>query len=235
MVEAISMHSGQDRRGPAAYPVGERGPEIGKNGLQQEEHQGVANRLDRRRVKPLHDVGRQEQRHAPVADRVGGVDQPAGDQASPNAGQPPSRRLRGSAGAYVDVAMRLGDALPDQEQDDGGDDGDDERRLPAEPRHERQRDPGGEHVAQREQRKDHAANADRAGLGGPHLGGVRRADGKFPGPPTPVKNRSPVKAAMFVVSPARAVVTPYSRIDAPSVVLRPHRSAARPKPIVPIV
>jgi hypothetical protein len=40
---------------------------------------------------------------------------------------------------------------------------------------------------------------------------------------------------MLVVRPASAVVMPYSRIDAPSVVFRPHLSADNPKPMVPMV
>ena len=93
MVDSDLDQRGEDRRRPSANPIGERSPEVGEDGLQQEEHQGVADRLDRRGVEPLHDVGRQKQRHTPVADRVGGVDQPAGDQASPDAGQVPKPRL----------------------------------------------------------------------------------------------------------------------------------------------
>ncbi|SKS91064.1 Uncharacterised protein [Mycobacteroides abscessus subsp. abscessus] len=44
-----------------------------------------------------------------------------------------------------------------------------------------------------------------------------------------------MNAATLVVRPARAVVMPYSRIEAPRVVLRPQRSAARPNPTVPMV
>jgi hypothetical protein len=173
---------GEDRRRPSTDSIGEPGPEEGEHGLQQEEHQSVADRLDWRGVEFLHDVGRQEQRHAPVADRVGGVNQPTGHQTSPYAGQVPEPRLDGHAGPHLDVAMGFGDSSPDQEQDNRGDDRDDERRLPTEARHQHQRDTGGENVAQREQRKDNAANADRAGLGRPDFGGVGRADGEFTRP-----------------------------------------------------
>ena len=182
MVDATSMTAARIAEGRRPIRSASAGPEEGEHGLQQEEHQGVADRLDRRGVELLHDVGRQEQRHAPVADRVGGVDQPAGHQTSPDAGQVPEPRLGGPAGLDLDVAMRLGDSSPDQEQDNRGDDRDDERRLPTEARHQHQRDTRGENVTQREERKDNAANADRAGLGRPDFGGVGRADGEFTGP-----------------------------------------------------
>ena len=62
------------------------------------------------------------------------------------------------------------------------DDRDDERRLPTEARHQNQRDTGGKDVTQREERKDNAANANRAGLGRPDFGGIGRSDGEFAGP-----------------------------------------------------
>jgi hypothetical protein len=102
-------------------------------------------------MEPLDDVGGQKQRHTPVADCVGGVDQPAGDQASPHPGQLPKPGLDVTAhqiGLRVDVAMRLGDTSSDQKQQDGGDDRNDERGLPAEVRHQCQCDGSRQNVAQ---------------------------------------------------------------------------------------
>ena len=145
---------GEDSRGSSAYPVGERSPEVGEDGLQQEEHERVADRLDGRSVEPLHDVGRQEERHTPVADSVGGVDEPTGDKASPYAGQLPKPGLGSPAensGPDLDVAMRLGDASSHKKQDNGGDNRDDECRLPTKVRHQGQRDTCGEDITQREE------------------------------------------------------------------------------------
>ena len=51
---------GEDRRGPSAYPVSQRGPEVYEHSLQQEEHQGVADRVDRRVVELFYNVGCQK-------------------------------------------------------------------------------------------------------------------------------------------------------------------------------
>ena len=75
--------------------------------------------------------------------------------------------------------MRLGDTSSDEEQNNRGDDRDDERRLPAKARDQNQRDTCGENVAQREERKDHAANTDGTGLRRPDFGRVWRPDREF--------------------------------------------------------
>ncbi len=56
-----------------------------------------------------------------------------------------------------------------------------------------------------------------------------------PAPPMPVRKRMAVNQTTFDPIPPSEVVNPYSRIDAPSVSLRPYLSAATPKPIVPSV
>ena len=75
--------------------------------------------------------------------------------------------------------MRLGDTSSDEEQKNGWDDCDDERRLPAKVGHEGQRDAGGKNVAQREERENHPADADSAGLRRPNFGSVWRSDREF--------------------------------------------------------
>ncbi|SKW45238.1 Uncharacterised protein [Mycobacteroides abscessus subsp. abscessus] len=102
-------------------------------------------------MKLLDDVGGQEQGHAPVADRIGGVDEPADDEAPPYSGNMPQLRPGGTAldvRLGLGVAVRFLDALAGKEKHHCGDDRDDECRLPAKSRDQYECDPGGQDVTE---------------------------------------------------------------------------------------